>query len=223
MGRVCVAQNTPPPVPPRPQTPPPDRPLLPRRSQVGYRAVTRSPARRPFLFLGQNCSVRRLWCRLPRVTGPRPGVKPRERVLDAAQELFHAQGVDAVGVDTISERSGVSKSTLYRHFPSKAELVAAYLQRHHERRHPGVGRRARARPSRRLGTACWACSTGSRSGSPSREFRGCRFINTRTQLPDPDASGATRSRSSTRRRSGCCSPRSRARAGRRTRPRSATS
>ncbi len=118
------------------------------------------------------------------MTSPRSGVKPRERVLDAAQELFHAQGVDAVGVDTISERSGVSKSTLYRHFPSKAELVAAYLQRHHERRLQewvdALGTPDQAPRDRLLGLFDWL-----EEWFAGREFRGCRFINTRTQLPDP--------------------------------------
>jgi AcrR family transcriptional regulator len=118
------------------------------------------------------------------MTGARSAVKPRERVLDAAHDLFHAQGIDAVGVDAISERSGVSKSTLYRHFPGKAELVAAYLQRHHERRLQewidALGTPDRAPRDRLLGLFDWL-----EEWFASREFRGCRFINTRTQLPDP--------------------------------------
>ena len=114
----------------------------------------------------------------------RSPIKPRERVLDAAQELFHAQGVDAVGVDAISERSGVSKSTLYRHFPGKAELVAAYLERHHERRIQewvdALGEPGQDPAERLLGLFDWLETWFS-----SREFRGCRFINTRTQLLDP--------------------------------------
>jgi AcrR family transcriptional regulator len=53
----------------------------------------------------------------------------RERILDTASELFYRDGYHAVGIDTIVERSGVAKMTLYRHFPSKDELIAAYLQR----------------------------------------------------------------------------------------------
>jgi AcrR family transcriptional regulator len=118
------------------------------------------------------------------VPEPRSAVKPRERVLDAAQELFHARGIDAVGVDAISERSGVSKSTLYRHFPGKAELVAAYLQRHHERRLDewvaALGEPGQAPRERLLGLFDWLERWFS-----GREFRGCRFINTRAQLLDP--------------------------------------
>jgi AcrR family transcriptional regulator len=118
------------------------------------------------------------------MAGPRSTVKPRERVLDAAQDLFGAHGIDAVGVDAISERSGVSKSTLYRHFPSKAELVAAYLQRHHERRIDewvaALGEPGTDPAQRLLGLFDWL-----EKWFASRGFRGCRFINTRTQLPDP--------------------------------------
>jgi AcrR family transcriptional regulator len=53
----------------------------------------------------------------------------RERILEAAAPLFYRDGFQAVGVDTIVAESGVAKMTLYRHFPSKDELIAAYLER----------------------------------------------------------------------------------------------
>jgi AcrR family transcriptional regulator len=53
----------------------------------------------------------------------------RDRILDSASELFSRDGYHAVGIDTIVERSGVAKMTLYRHFPSKDNLIAAYLER----------------------------------------------------------------------------------------------
>lgn len=53
----------------------------------------------------------------------------RDRIVDAASELFYRDGYRAVGIDTIIERSGVAKMTLYRHFPSKDDLIAAYLER----------------------------------------------------------------------------------------------
>lgn len=52
----------------------------------------------------------------------------RQRILNVAVELFHQQGIRAVGIDTIIERSGVAKATLYRHFPSKDDLIVAYLK-----------------------------------------------------------------------------------------------
>lgn len=51
----------------------------------------------------------------------------RERILDAAYELFSRHGVGAVGVDTVIARSCTAKMSLYRHFQSKEELVLAFL------------------------------------------------------------------------------------------------
>src|ERR1700687_4659159 len=55
-------------------------------------------------------------------------IPPRARILKAVGELFYRQGIRAVGVDAIAEAAGTNKMTLYRHFPSKDELVAEYLR-----------------------------------------------------------------------------------------------
>lgn len=51
----------------------------------------------------------------------------RDRMLRAAGELFYEHGFRAVGIDLIIERAGVAKATMYRHFPTKDDLIAAYL------------------------------------------------------------------------------------------------
>jgi len=56
----------------------------------------------------------------------------RERIDQTAYELFSRHGIRAVGVDTISARSGVAKMTLYRHYPSKDDLALAFLRRREE-------------------------------------------------------------------------------------------
>jgi AcrR family transcriptional regulator len=56
----------------------------------------------------------------------------RERLLDAANELFYAEGVQTVGIDRIIERAGVAKASLYNLFGSKEALVAAYLASRHD-------------------------------------------------------------------------------------------
>jgi AcrR family transcriptional regulator len=61
---------------------------------------------------------------------PRP---PRERLLEAAGELFYAEGVQSVGIDRVIERAGVAKASLYSSFGSKEELVRAYLDERHAR------------------------------------------------------------------------------------------
>src|SRR2546421_11272932 len=52
---------------------------------------------------------------------------PRERILQAARELFYRDGINAASVEAIAAAAGTNKMTLYRHFSSKDELVAAYL------------------------------------------------------------------------------------------------
>lgn len=66
---------------------------------------------------------------MPAPRGRPPDHEAHERILAAAYELFRLEGTRAVGVDTVVERAGVSKMTLYRHFKSKDQLVAAFLDR----------------------------------------------------------------------------------------------
>ena len=51
----------------------------------------------------------------------------RERILRTASELFYREGTRAVGVDLIVERAGVAKTSLYRHFGTKDDLIEAFL------------------------------------------------------------------------------------------------
>ena len=53
--------------------------------------------------------------------------KPRDRIFDCAQDLFHRRGIRGVGVEAIAEAAGTSKMALYRHFDSKDELILEYL------------------------------------------------------------------------------------------------
>ena len=57
---------------------------------------------------------------------------PRARLLQAATELFYAEGVQSVGIDRVIERAGVAKASLYSTFGSKEGLVCAYLSARHE-------------------------------------------------------------------------------------------
>ena len=65
------------------------------------------------------------------VMAPCRAEKPtmKERILETADKLFYLQGIRAVGVDTIAAEIGISKRTLYNHFPSKDALITAYLER----------------------------------------------------------------------------------------------
>jgi len=103
----------------------------------------------------------------------------KERILETADRLFYLRGIRAVGVDTIAAEIGISKRTLYNHFPSKDELIAAYLAR----------RFVQPRPSDKpaaeqiLGTF----DSLERRFS-SRDFRGCPFVNAVAELGAEDRS-----------------------------------
>ncbi len=56
----------------------------------------------------------------------------RERILRTAYDLFARRGTRGVGIDEVIARAGVAKATFYRHFPSKDDLVLAFLQRREE-------------------------------------------------------------------------------------------
>jgi AcrR family transcriptional regulator len=110
-----------------------------------------------------------------------PHEKPtmRERILETADRLFYLQGIRAVGVDTIAAEIGISKRTLYNHFPSKDELIAAYLR----------GRFTQAPASDKppveqiLGTF-----DRLERGFAARGFRGCPFVNAVAELGTADRS-----------------------------------
>ena len=69
-------------------------------------------------------------------SGARPGRLPRSarrvQLLEAAQQVFVANGYHAAAMDDIAERAGVSKPVLYQHFPGKLELYLALLDQHVE-------------------------------------------------------------------------------------------
>ncbi|WP_197429730.1 TetR/AcrR family transcriptional regulator [Auraticoccus cholistanensis] len=111
----------------------------------------------------------------------------RDRLVDAATELFYADGLRAVSVDKVIERARTTKVTFYRHFKSKDDLVVAHLQRRAEQEREGITaavERAGGDPDRAfqliseaLGTM--ACEPG---------FRGCPFINAAAEYPEPTSS-----------------------------------
>jgi AcrR family transcriptional regulator len=59
----------------------------------------------------------------------RIGPRPRERLIDAAYDLFSINGVNQIGIDTILSKSGCAKASLYGNFDSKVDLAIAFLDR----------------------------------------------------------------------------------------------
>ncbi len=62
-------------------------------------------------------------------TSPAETSDVRQRILDTASTLFYERGVRAVGVDLVVDASGVAKTSLYRHFRTKDDLIVAFLER----------------------------------------------------------------------------------------------
>jgi AcrR family transcriptional regulator len=101
----------------------------------------------------------------------------RERILESAYDLFSRRGIRAVGVEEVIERAAVAKATLYRHFPSKDDLVLAFLrQRERVWTHGWVEAEARRRgstPEERL----LAIFDLFDEWFHREDFEGCSFIN----------------------------------------------
>ncbi len=115
----------------------------------------------------------------------------RERILHTAHDLFYRDGIRATGVDRLIAESGVAKLTFYRHFPSKDDLVRAFLDYRHERWMAwfvdALGRHGAAAPH--AGLAPVAAAMAEWFATP--QFRGCAFINSVAEvggtLPDATA------------------------------------
>ena len=114
-------------------------------------------------------------------------IPARERILETAAELFYRDGYGAVGVDTIIAQASVAKTTLYRHFPSKDELIVAYLERADERfwawfEHAIAGHRE---PRAKLAGLFEAVA--SLAASPA--CLGCTFQGAASEFPSQDHPG----------------------------------
>lgn len=123
----------------------------------------------------------------PTVSRPAPA---RDRILDTSYELFSRRGVRAVGVDEVIERAGVAKATLYRHFPSKDDLVVAFLERREERWTIGwvetEARRRGSSPEEQLLAIFDAFDEWFRR----EDFEACSFINVLLELGPQHAAGS---------------------------------
>lgn len=110
---------------------------------------------------------------------------PKARaVLDAASGLFYAQGIHAVGVDTIAERAGVTKKTLYDRFGSKERLVVEYLTERDRRWSAFLAERLKVvgdDPRARLR----AVFDASEQWAEEHSGKGCSMINAHAEISDP--------------------------------------
>jgi AcrR family transcriptional regulator len=103
----------------------------------------------------------------------------KERILETADRLFYLRGIRAVGVDTIAAEIGISKRTLYNHFPSKDELIAAYLA--------GRFKQVPASDTPPVEQILGTFDRLERSFA-AKGFRGCPFVNAVAELGAEDRS-----------------------------------
>jgi len=116
------------------------------------------------------------------LSGPGAELRPRDRILGTARDLFHRHGYRGVGVDAIAEAAGTNKMTLYRHFGSKDDLIVECLH--------GLAEEA---------DAVWARFEATHPGDPAAQLhewvrfgaecaisdaRGCDMVNAAVELTE---------------------------------------
>jgi AcrR family transcriptional regulator len=118
---------------------------------------------------------------------PARGGSGRDAILDTASQLFYEQGFHSVGVDLIVASAGVAKTTMYRHFPSKDDLIVAYLEAADKRFWDWfeASLDPHAAPAERL--AGLFDSLARLVTSPA--CRGCAFQATASEFPDLTSAG----------------------------------
>ncbi|MHB1011245.1 MAG: TetR/AcrR family transcriptional regulator, partial [Propionibacteriaceae bacterium] len=107
----------------------------------------------------------------------------RERIIDAATELFYAHGIRAVSAEKVIAQVGITKVTFYRHFPTKDELVVAYLERRAQWERDAIAGARKAATEVPDVFRIVAEAIGAESCTPG--FRGCPFINAAAEYADP--------------------------------------
>ncbi|MEV0699149.1 helix-turn-helix domain-containing protein [Saccharopolyspora sp. NPDC050389] len=108
--------------------------------------------------------------------------RARERLVEAAEQLFYTEGIRAVGVERLVAVSGIGRASFYRHFGSKDDLVVTMLRGYSD----GVLEWLNAEVARRGGGALSIFDAfAERFAAP--DFRGCASINTMVEMADPDS------------------------------------
>src|SRR3954468_19782634 len=114
-------------------------------------------------------------------------ISAKDRLLEAAAELFYSQGVGATGIDAITARAGVAKMSLYNNFESKTELVNAYIHRRHAEWQALYRERvARATTPQERVLAVFDSYVDHAELAYAWGFRGCGLLNAAAELPIGD-------------------------------------
>ncbi|QKE42190.1 MAG: TetR/AcrR family transcriptional regulator [Ferrovum myxofaciens] len=107
----------------------------------------------------------------------KPPLGARDRILQTAHSLFYQEGIRATGIDRIIATAGVTKVTFYRHFPSKNDLILAFLEFRHQ-----LWMELFSAELQRHGGHLEALIPTLKSWFESDGFRGCAFINSTGEL-----------------------------------------
>ena len=110
-----------------------------------------------------------------------PEASPRHRLLETATRLFYEGGIHAVGIDRIIAEAGVAKATFYKHFPSKDDLVVAYIQEQDRLGRAAVAALTKPHPRETIAAIMGRISDAALGGG----YRGCPFLNAAAEYPDP--------------------------------------
>jgi AcrR family transcriptional regulator len=114
-------------------------------------------------------------------------VAPKDQVFQTASRLFYQSGYRAIGVDTIAAESGIGKMTLYRHYPSKDDLIVAYLKDSDELFWKNFEELTKDAPTAR--EKLLAFFDGLQEYATTPACYGCPFLNVATEYPDTDYAG----------------------------------
>lgn len=109
----------------------------------------------------------------------------REQILETAAQLFYREGFRAVGIDRIIAESGVAKMTLYKHFPSKDDLIVAYLERSNQHFWKLYAERVEPLPTARERLEALFDWVAERAVSPA--CLGCTFSVNAAEFPSLDS------------------------------------
>jgi len=114
----------------------------------------------------------------------RTSPRPRERIVSTARDLFHRRGIRAVGIDTIAEVAGTNKTTLYRHFISKDDLIMECLRSRAEEARQSWAEIEASSPEDGLAQLrFWLARVAKRLAN---DCRGCEFTNAADELTEED-------------------------------------
>jgi AcrR family transcriptional regulator len=112
---------------------------------------------------------------------------PKDKLFQTAARLFYQHGYRSIGVDTIASESGIGKMTLYRHYPSKDDLIVAFLRESNKEFWEYFEQSTKDAPTGREKLLAFFTALQSYVVSPA--CFGCPFINVATEYPEADYAG----------------------------------